>query len=94
MTQKKGPLVKISGHFVALLQVVRPNKRRADLDNRTKAVLDYCVRLGVVEDDSLCKMIPLMWTNKAHLGGNVCRISFWSLDEPPVWLAAFPGLED
>lgn len=95
MAQKRGPLKKISGEFVGLLQVVRRDKRRTDIDNRSKGVLDYCTRLGIIEDDSFCKMIPLMWVNEQHLDGHACRITIWPLDLPPEWLASFKkeGLE-
>ncbi len=51
-----------------------------DGDNRTKAVLDWCQRAGLVKDDKFCEAWPGEW-GEAPTG---CRITLEALDYP--WL--------
>lgn len=54
---------KIEGPFAIHVEIDRPDKRRRDLDNHIKLVLDLCVKQGLVEDDSLCERIKMQWTD-------------------------------
>ena len=54
ITQKSKQPKKIAGPFSLELQVNPPDKRRRDLDNVLKPVLDLVQNLTIVSDDSLC----------------------------------------
>ncbi len=50
------------GPFVAVLQLHTIDmRRRKDADNRIKASLDYCTRLGLIEDDSKAEIVMAGW---------------------------------
>lgn len=40
----------------------RPDRRRRDVSNYAKACEDCLVKSGLVEDDSLCQKLVLMWS--------------------------------
>ena len=64
LINKKGPIRKLIGPFVAVLELYTTDKRcRRDADNRLKAPLDYCVRLGLVEDDSKAEIVVAGWVS-------------------------------
>jgi len=52
---------RITGPFTVQLQVVQPDKRRRDLDNLPKVVLDLLKNLHVTDDDSLCRKVSAEW---------------------------------
>lgn len=56
------PLTVIKGNFTIEIDF-DANKRRADLDNLNKACLDYCQRIGVIENDKLCDRITARWVS-------------------------------
>jgi crossover junction endodeoxyribonuclease RusA len=41
-----------------------PDKRRRDIDNIAKGVLDFLVDFGVLADDSLIKVLHIEWSKK------------------------------
>jgi len=43
--------------------VGRPSKRRMDIDNRAKAVMDMLQHLDIITDDCLANRVTMMWTN-------------------------------
>jgi|TARA_R110002167_G_scaffold11880_2_gene51388 crossover junction endodeoxyribonuclease RusA len=43
--------------------VGRPSKRRMDIDNRGKAVMDILQHLKIIEDDCMAQQITMMWTD-------------------------------
>ena len=43
--------------------VGRPSKRRMDIDNRAKSVMDVLQHCGVIKDDCLANRITMMWSN-------------------------------
>lgn len=45
----------ILGTFQAEIILSRPDKRRRDVDNGVKAVLDWAQRVEIIENDSLCE---------------------------------------
>jgi crossover junction endodeoxyribonuclease RusA len=47
------------------LEVVRPDKRKRDLDNLLKAVSDCLVSVGII-DDSKCEHIEARWVHNEH----------------------------
>jgi crossover junction endodeoxyribonuclease RusA len=55
--------VKVSGPYILLVTVVRPDKRRRDLDNTSKAVCDALQAGGAIEDDCLCALAIWGWAD-------------------------------
>lgn len=53
MQKQKAPVKQIPGFFQAEIVVVRPDKRRRDNSNITKALFDFCERIQVIEDDCM-----------------------------------------
>ncbi len=50
--QQKSRLPKmLCGRFTSILRLVPSSNRAMDCDNRIKAALDFCVRVGLIEDD-------------------------------------------
>jgi len=43
--------------------VGRPSKRRMDIDNRAKAVMDVLQHCNVITDDCLAQRITMMWAD-------------------------------
>ena len=61
-TQSKGK--RVAGPFAVQIDVVRPDKRRRDLDNLIKVCLDLLAHVGVTDDDSECQYIETKWVQK------------------------------
>lgn len=60
-TRKQKP-GKIDGAYKLTVQLVRPDRRKRDLDNFSfKAINDLLVQQGVVDDDSQCEMLSSRW---------------------------------
>lgn len=53
--------------------VGRPSKRRMDIDNRAKAVMDVLQHCKVITDDCNANRITMMWSN--DLDG--CKVTIW-----------------
>jgi Holliday junction resolvase RusA-like endonuclease len=53
---------KITGPYALHIDVGKPDNRRRDLDNLTKAVSDLIVSIGAVRDDSDCQRIQIGWS--------------------------------
>jgi crossover junction endodeoxyribonuclease RusA len=73
--QAKG--ARIEGLFKVTLRVARPDRRRRDLDNLLKAVLDAVDQAGLVRDDADCDWIDARWTK----GGPECYVLLEDLEE-------------
>jgi Holliday junction resolvase RusA-like endonuclease len=55
----------ITGRYKMSVQLLRPDRRRRDLDNfGFKAISDLLVSLGIVEDDYLCEMLSARWVTQ------------------------------
>lgn len=54
---------KIEGKFTIEIEATRPDRRKRDLDNIVKPLLDCIVQAGVANDDSLCEMLTVKWIN-------------------------------
>jgi Holliday junction resolvase RusA-like endonuclease len=65
---------RVSGPYAVQLHLVRPDKRRRDLDNTIKVVLDLLAYVGVTGDDSECQYIEARWVASG----------------PPLWVAVRP----
>jgi crossover junction endodeoxyribonuclease RusA len=60
------------GSFRATIVLTRPDRRRRDIDNTVKAILDALKKGGVIEDDSLAQSITVAWAwQEVAPGGSV-----------------------
>lgn len=53
--------------------VGRPSKRRMDIDNRGKAVMDMLQHMDIITDDCLANRVTMMWSTAAE----DCKITIW-----------------
>lgn len=53
----------VHGYVSVSVALVKPDKRKRDLDNLMKPVLDLLVEMGVIDDDSLVKRISVQWAD-------------------------------
>ena len=51
----------IKGKFSIIIQAVRPDKRKRDIDNIIKPLLDLITQAGLIEDDSDCEYLTAGW---------------------------------
>ena len=75
VAQAKGK--KIKGPFKMEMTVERPDKRKRDLDNLLKAVLDALQAAGTIQNDSDCQWIVARWDGE----GNHCHVRLTKLKE-------------
>ena len=54
----------MAGPFAVQIDLVRPDKRRRDLDNTIKVILDLLKNLHVTDDDSECQELRARWVEK------------------------------
>ena len=59
--QAKGK--RVAGPFAVQIDLTRPDKRKRDLDNTIKVILDLLKNLHVTDDDSECQMIEAKWVS-------------------------------
>ena len=59
------------------MTVERPDKRKRDLDNLLKAVLDALQAAGTIQNDSDCQWIVARWDGE----GNHCHVRLTKLKE-------------
>ena len=53
------------GPYKLTVQLARPDRRKRDLDNIAfKAINDLLVKLGIVQDDSMCEMLSARWVSE------------------------------
>jgi len=52
---------RVAGPFAVQIDLVRPDKRRRDLDNTIKVILDLLKNLHVTDDDSECQELRARW---------------------------------
>ena len=65
---------RISGPFAVQINAVRPDRRKRDIDNLIKPLIDLLVHCGVTDDDSEMQQITATWVEKG----------------PPIWMAVRP----
>jgi Holliday junction resolvase RusA-like endonuclease len=62
-----------------LLQLSKKHRRKnSDADNRVKAVLDFCTRVGLIEDDKLLEVGTFMWSHHDVIPEG-CRVTLWRI---------------
>ena len=75
---KKARMAKLCGPFVAVLELHTMDKRRRkDADNRVKAVLDYAVRIGLIEDDRFAEWVMVGWTHDPTRAPYGALLTLW-----------------
>jgi Holliday junction resolvase RusA-like endonuclease len=74
-TIKSQGLVHIPGDVSVEILIIKPDRRKRDLDNLAKSILDALVLNGVIDDDSLIQKILLAW-HSDNLGG--CHVQIRS----------------
>lgn len=79
---------KVHGPFRLTLTAVRPDRRKRDLDGLAKAPLDLLVKHQVIDDDSLCSSILLMWSASAPVKGGGLSLIIEPADAPLVLAVA------
>jgi hypothetical protein len=57
--EKKVP--QVLGKYKIMIRVLRPDKRRRDIDNLSKAACDFLQYAKIIEDDCLCEAIYCKW---------------------------------
>lgn len=60
---RKAKYKKIEGPYKLTMLVLRPDKRKRDLDNLLKATSDALVIAGAISDDSACVWIEAKWVS-------------------------------
>lgn len=70
--QRRGPSAPLSGRLAIAVTLFPPDRRRYDLDNRLKAVLDSLTEARVWEDDHNVKIIHL--EEGGIVRGGACRV--------------------
>lgn len=70
--QRRGPSAPLSGRLAIAVTLFPPDRRRYDLDNRLKAVLDSLTEARVWEDDRNVKIIHL--EEGGIVKGGACRV--------------------
>lgn len=71
------PRPEIDYPFNIEMIVGRPSKRRMDIDNRAKAVMDVLEHCKIITDDCLANRITMMWSN--DIDG--CQVTIWPAEE-------------
>jgi len=59
----KAQAIPVLGPYRLLIEAVRPDKRRRDIDNLIKAVSDVLETTGIIENDCLCEEVTARWVN-------------------------------
>jgi Holliday junction resolvase RusA-like endonuclease len=74
---KSQGLVYIPGKVTVRILLIRPDKRRRDVDNYGKSLIDSLVLNGIIEDDSLIEKLMLSWYSR-DLSGCFVEIRGWN----------------
>jgi len=65
--------VWVNGPVQVQLDFVKPDKRKRDLDNLAKAVLDFCTDAQVWKDDCQVEHLTLRWVEADFVGVKVTK---------------------
>lgn len=58
----------IEGEFSASIVLNPPDKRKIDVDNRVKVLLDLAERSGLIENDNLCRLLVVSYGENKEFG--------------------------
>lgn len=62
---------KVSGRVRIAIRAVPPDRRKRDLDNLEKAIMDFLVDMGVIDDDCLVECKSSCWVSDTLQGISV-----------------------
>lgn len=65
---------KIYGFYRLSVVVSPPDKRRRDLSNLIKVLEDFCQTVGIIEDDSLCRELHMVYSSILNTPHGACLI--------------------
>lgn len=54
----------VIGRYRMFIRVLRPDKRRRDIDNYIKSTSDLLQKAGVIQDDYLCESVTCEWADR------------------------------
>lgn len=74
LARSQARTARVSGPYAVQLNFVRPDRRRRDLDNLLKSVIDLLRDLSITDDDSECQQIDAKWVGQG----------------PALWVAVRP----
>lgn len=92
LQQRRGPSAPLSGRLAIAVTLFPPDRRRYDLDNRLKAVLDSLTEARVWEDDRHVKIIHL--EEGGIVKGGACRVCIAPAPDRIALLSAYGEEED
>lgn len=76
---------RVSGPYALQVNLVRPDKRRRDLDNSLKVLSDLLVFCGFTDDDSEAQYIEVKWCERGPAVSIFLRpCTRWATDIPSV----------
>ena len=67
----------VSPPYVVEIAAARPDKRKRDLDNLIKPVLDLLTSNNVISDDSMVEHLTIYWATGDEVQNGV-RVGVWS----------------
>lgn len=74
-----------SGSFRATIILGKPDRRRRDIDNTVKAIMDLITKAGVIEDDCLAQSITVAWAWDTIVPGGSVTVAI-EPSEFPIFL--------
>lgn len=92
LQQRRGPSAPLSGRLAIAVTLFPPDRRRYDMDNRLKAVLDSLTEARVWEDDRYVKIIHL--EEGGIVKGGACRVCIAPAPDRIALLSAYGEEED
>lgn len=73
---------KHTGSFRATIVLTRPDRRRRDIDNTVKALMDALKKGGVIEDDHLAQSVTVAWAWEEITPGGAVSITIEPAEFP------------
>lgn len=73
---------KHPGSFRATIILTRPDRRRRDIDNTVKALMDALKKGGVIEDDHLAQSLTVAWAWEEIAPGGAVSITIEPAEFP------------
>lgn len=73
---------KHAGSFRCTILLTRPDRRRRDIDNTVKAILDLLTTAGVIEDDHLAQSLTVAWAWEEITPGGSVTVSIEPAEFP------------
>jgi len=71
---------RIDGRFHAEIILTPPDKRKRDIDNFHKVLLDFAQSSGMIENDSKCRKLTVVWDDEGDTSPRA-RLILTSVDQ-------------